>query len=303
MSNFDVRTMNLFEKMMKISEEAKPIQRDLSVEAGNGKTYFALSEKAVLETIKPLEHKYRVYSYPAKRVRTAQTLRREYVRDGQSHVITLLVDRIDVVYRFVNVDAPSEYIEVDSFGTGIDTNDKGPGKAMTYADKYAIMKAYKLSAEDAADDPDATGSPAEGFFTDELSELAVPSAPGYPVMDQGTVSSGGLGNVWMPPGVQPVSAAPAARRPRPTKIQRTGPEPEGPPEQEPNSGVASEDSGMTLEKARAFVVPIGTDKGKRLGEVLAVNRRMVEFYAGDKFRNEKYPDLKQAARCLLQSMG
>ena len=43
---------------------------------------------------------------------------------------------------------------------GLDTGDKAPGKAMTYADKYALMKAYKLST---GDDPDKDASPEDGY--------------------------------------------------------------------------------------------------------------------------------------------
>jgi hypothetical protein len=63
--------------------------------------------------------------------------------------------RIETVYRFVNVDQPEEYIETTTFAEGIDTQDKGSGKAMTYADKYALMKAYKIST---GDDPDQNAS-------------------------------------------------------------------------------------------------------------------------------------------------
>jgi hypothetical protein len=63
--------------------------------------------------------------------------------------------RIETTYRFVNVDKPDEFIEIVSFAEGIDSQDKGSGKAMTYADKYALMKAYKIST---GDDPDQEAS-------------------------------------------------------------------------------------------------------------------------------------------------
>ena len=59
------------------------------------------------------------------------------------------------MYRFVNTDDPTDFIETTTFAEGIDSQDKGSGKAMTYADKYALMKAYKIST---GDDPDQTAS-------------------------------------------------------------------------------------------------------------------------------------------------
>ena len=68
--------------------------------------------------------------------------------------------RIKTIYRFVNIDNPDEYVETIVYGDGLDTGDKAPGKAMTYADKYALMKAYKLST---GDDSDKDPSPANGY--------------------------------------------------------------------------------------------------------------------------------------------
>lgn len=56
-----------------------------------------------------------------------------------------------MVIRFVNIDDPKDYFEVPSFGYGIDAQDKGPGKAMSYAVKYALLKAMGLET---GDDPD-----------------------------------------------------------------------------------------------------------------------------------------------------
>lgn len=56
-----------------------------------------------------------------------------------------------VVVSFVNVDDPREKLETQSFGYGIDDQDKGPGKAMSYAVKYALLKTLGLET---GDDPD-----------------------------------------------------------------------------------------------------------------------------------------------------
>lgn len=67
--------------------------------------------------------------------------------------------------RFVNIDNPNDYFDVPTFGYGIDTQDKGPGKAMSYAVKYALLKALGLETGEDADhdsiDHDPTPTPAE----------------------------------------------------------------------------------------------------------------------------------------------
>lgn len=140
-----IKKMNLFEKMMRITSEMPIIEKKMEVNASSTRTYKAVGELDVLNAVKPLEEKYRVWSYPCKREKELFEIPR---REG-------VFIRISSVYRFVNIDNPTEFIDIDSYGDGIDSMDKAPGKAMTYADKYALMKAYKIST---GDDPDAEGS-------------------------------------------------------------------------------------------------------------------------------------------------
>jgi hypothetical protein len=53
--------------------------------------------------------------------------------------------------RFSSIHDPSDYLDVLGIGYGIDPGDKGPGKAMSYAVKYALLKAFGLET---GDDPD-----------------------------------------------------------------------------------------------------------------------------------------------------
>lgn len=57
--------------------------------------------------------------------------------------------------RFVNADMPDDFIEMESYGYGIDTGDKGIGKAYSYAYKYALLKTFCLET---GDDPDNDAS-------------------------------------------------------------------------------------------------------------------------------------------------
>lgn len=56
-----------------------------------------------------------------------------------------------VVLRFVNIEKPEDYIAITCFGFGIDPQDKGPGKAVSYAVKYGILKTLCLET---GDDPE-----------------------------------------------------------------------------------------------------------------------------------------------------
>lgn len=145
------QTANIFQRMLAISNEIATVPKNLQVSAGKG-SYRAVGEADILRAVKELETKWGVYSYPSTR---------EIVEAGQltkssnGYETKQFYLRLHVVYRFVNVDDPEEFIEVDSYGDGVDSGDKAPGKAMTYADKYALMKAYKIVT---GDDPDQSAS-------------------------------------------------------------------------------------------------------------------------------------------------
>lgn len=148
--------LNIHQRMAAITAELQTVAKNLNVETGKGKGYKAVSERDVIDAVKPLEAKHGVYSYPAsRRVLESAALESESEWNGKVTKKTTFFERIETVYRFVNTDDPTDFIETTTFAEGIDSQDKGSGKAMTYADKYAIMKAYKIST---GDDPDQTAS-------------------------------------------------------------------------------------------------------------------------------------------------
>lgn len=144
--------MNIYQKLAAITADMQTVAKNLSIDTGNGKSYKAVSERDVLDTVKPLEAKHGVYSYPVNR----ETLESERLETETKYgVKTSFYTRIKTVYRFVNMDDPADYIETVVFSVGLDSGDKGDGKAMTYGDKYALLKAYKIST---GDDPDQQAS-------------------------------------------------------------------------------------------------------------------------------------------------
>ena len=148
--------MNIFEKMAAITAELQTVAKNLTVQTTKTSSYKAVSERDILDAVKPLEAKHGVYSYPVDReILESNLLESESEYQGKITKKTTFMTRIKTTYRFVNVEKPDEYIETITFAEGIDSQDKGSGKAMTYGDKYALMKAYKIYT---GEDPDQTAS-------------------------------------------------------------------------------------------------------------------------------------------------
>ena len=154
--------MNIYEKLLSITSEIKNVSKNLEVGVGKN-SYKAVGEADVLFAVKELEQKYKVYSYPCKReVIDRAILETEKEYNGNVTRSNQIFLRIETTYRFVNIEKPDEYIEITTYGDGIDTQDKAVGKAMTYADKYALLKAYKIIT---GDDPDQEHSPDTAKYT------------------------------------------------------------------------------------------------------------------------------------------
>jgi hypothetical protein len=144
--------MNIYEKLSKITTDLSTVAKNLEVGVGQNK-YKAVGEADVLRAVKPLEAQYGVYSYPFSRKIIESGTIESTTYKGE--VKKSLFERIETVYRFVNTEKPEEYIDITTYGDGIDSQDKSVGKAMTYADKYALLKAYKIIT---GEDPDQNES-------------------------------------------------------------------------------------------------------------------------------------------------
>ena len=142
---------NIYKKMSAITAELTAVAKNLNVGIGKA-AYKAVGEADVLAAVKPLEEKHGVYSYPySRKIVEADLVTTTSEYQGKVTEKTNRYLRIETVYRFVNIDNPEEYIDITTYGDGIDPQDKAVGKAMIYSDKYALLKAYKIIT---GEDPD-----------------------------------------------------------------------------------------------------------------------------------------------------
>jgi len=142
------KKLNLFEKIQAVSNEVRNITKDMTVGSGSY-SYKAVSDIDVTLSVKDAETKFKIVSIPIKQELVNSEILK--VLDGQKEKITF-VDTIKLTLKIVDLEDISSFIEIESFGKGIDNGDKGFGKASTYARKYALLNAYKIAT---GEDPDA----------------------------------------------------------------------------------------------------------------------------------------------------
>tara|TARA_R110002020_G_scaffold29827_1_gene94256 strand:+ start:2823 stop:3410 length:588 start_codon:yes stop_codon:yes gene_type:complete len=68
----------------------------------------------------------------------------EFTQDGNR-------SQVEMSVRFQNIDENDDWFDVPTVGQGIGNDDKGPGKAISYAFKYALLKTLAMRT---GDDPD-----------------------------------------------------------------------------------------------------------------------------------------------------
>lgn len=68
---------------------------------------------------------------------------------------------LNVQVSFVNIDNPDDKIVSEVVGYGVDGSDKGPGKAMSYAVKYALLKLMMLNSADDIEADDTAHEPTQ----------------------------------------------------------------------------------------------------------------------------------------------
>lgn len=144
--------LNLYQKIQAVSNEVRNITKDMTVGTGNY-SYKAVSDLDVTLAVKDAEKKYKIVSIPVKQELINSEVIRIQKKNNEEGLT--YVDTIKMTVRIIDLEDTSQFIEVESFGKGIDTGDKGFGKASTYARKYALLNAYKIAT---GEDPDAEKS-------------------------------------------------------------------------------------------------------------------------------------------------
>lgn len=158
-------TKNLFQKLSEASKIIKNVEKGLTVGVGQ-QGYKAVADADVVKAVNNAEQEVGLVSYVAK----AELLKSERVTvEGKFGKAVQYIDDVHIILRIVDCDDPSQFIEVDGFGRGIDPADKGFGKAATYARKYALMNAYKIRT---GEDLDAVASvPSQSIISEKETEI------------------------------------------------------------------------------------------------------------------------------------
>lgn len=127
-------TKNLMQRIIAIRKACSYIQKDKSVSTGGG-SYKAVTHDAVTGMVRQHMDEHGVVSWPVLVASVSQPK-----DDGAKQF------RYEATYDFffANADEPADQICIRIEAHAMDNADKAPGKALSYAKKYAMLKLFEI---------------------------------------------------------------------------------------------------------------------------------------------------------------
>ena len=141
---------NIFQKINKVMNDVKYLMKDDKVvtNAKTGASYKAISEEKVTSELRKAMIKHGIVIIPIEMITKRED---ETLKDFQGNDKVNRITTVETRYRIQNIDDKDDYIIAVSAGTGVYTQDKGVGKAMTYAYKYLLLRTFAIPTGEDAD--------------------------------------------------------------------------------------------------------------------------------------------------------
>ena len=143
--------MGLYQKIYNVMSEAGSIEKDMVVGSGNS-SYHAVSEKEMLNKVKPLFIKYKLAIIPVEGdISEKCSTYEKYDSFKKTTVQTIrAITSLKTYYKLIDIETGESEVLV-GFGNGADSQDKGAGKASTYSYKNVLSKSFMIFSGDDTD--------------------------------------------------------------------------------------------------------------------------------------------------------
>ena len=145
---------NLAKAILKVMKEVKGIDKTMTVGTGS-MSYKGVPDQEVKKIIGEAMQKNGLCLLPLETKPTVKIDRWEETYNGQSKQKQSVFTEVETKYLLLHESGESQIIS--GYGQGVDSQDKGAGKATTYALKYALLYAF-LVPTGKIDDADTTHS-------------------------------------------------------------------------------------------------------------------------------------------------
>jgi hypothetical protein len=129
--------MNIYQRINEVRKEISYVQKDKRVQEGGG--YMAVTHDAVTAMLRDSLISHGI-------IITLSVVESKLSDTGTFTGKGTPFIRYEAKYRveFVNIENPEDKLCIDIESHALDLGDKAPGKAMSYAKKYAVLKVFEI---------------------------------------------------------------------------------------------------------------------------------------------------------------
>jgi len=144
--------MNIYQKLIAVRKSTPYLQKE-----SQGTQYKYVGSSQVLAALKAKMDELQLLLIPrvtGHKVLESVVEQHEKDTNNVTKRTTTYFTELDMTMTWVNAEEPEETIECPWYGQGVDiAGEKGVGKALTYAEKYFMLKFFNVPTD--KDDPDA----------------------------------------------------------------------------------------------------------------------------------------------------
>ena len=133
--------MNIYQKLIEVRKTVPYLKKE-----NKGFQFQYVSSSQVLGTLKAKMDEIGLLLIPSV---ISKEISEHETKGGSKEYFTELV----MEFTWVNADEPAEVVKCGWYGQGLDNGEKGVGKALTYAEKYFMLKFFNIPTD--KDDPDS----------------------------------------------------------------------------------------------------------------------------------------------------
>jgi len=133
--------MNIYQKLIEVRKSVPYLKKD-----NEGFKFSFVSSSQTLGTLRAAMDEMGLLLIPSV---LADEVRDHKTAKGGHEYFT----KISIKFVWVNAENPEEQVESMWIGQGLDSGEKGVGKAVTYAEKYFLLKFFNIATD--KDDPDS----------------------------------------------------------------------------------------------------------------------------------------------------
>jgi hypothetical protein len=138
----------IYEKLLTIQTAVNELKKDKKTD-----DYSYVSSELVLDTIRPMLNNLHLLLLPTVTSRGVHT---DTTKSGTARYLT----EVDITWTWVDVDS-GETLAQPFYAQGVDlAGEKGVGKAITYGEKYYLLKVFHIATP--KDDPDGDATTKSG---------------------------------------------------------------------------------------------------------------------------------------------